>query len=263
MRSLRRSLRRPAIRSVVRRPFRPTLRGCLRGPGGPDGFSQMIAAYGRAVRVHRQLARLAPSFFDAAVVDRERENRAEIQKWMAMWEPVLAKAYGVDPTPPDVSDEWPRLPPPRTRRAVERHLAEFRLWLAAGTAARQRLQQRRPHAIPSLSQLARLLQLAFDLKCLALGLNSPNPLPARITYDYEFADLKRAYGHVTAPVSTVVPEPSIAPAVTLATDPLLPPSPPLAATSLPGPAPAVVPPPAARCDAWSRWARQVRRAVSR
>jgi hypothetical protein len=28
-----------------------------------------------------------------------------------------------------------------------------------------------------------------------LGLDSPNPLPEKITYDYSLTDLKRAYGH--------------------------------------------------------------------
>lgn len=186
---------RPTTRTTVRRTFRPSLRPCLRGRGGPSDFAQMLTAMGRAVRAHRQLVRLAPSFFDAAVVDRERENRAETQKWMAMWAPIIAKAYGTEPKPPDRSAELPRLPHPNTQRAVERRLAEMKLWLEAAGNARQRHQQRRPHALPTLSQLARLLQLAFDLKGLALGLNSPNPLPDKLTYDYEFTDLKRAYGH--------------------------------------------------------------------
>jgi hypothetical protein len=50
-----------------------------------------------------------------------------------------------------------------------------------------------------LTQLARLLQLAFDLKKMVLGLDSKNSLPDKITYDYEFTDLKRAYGHLDVP----------------------------------------------------------------
>ena len=42
-------------------------------------------------------------------------------------------------------------------------------------------------------RLARLMDLALDLKKLALGLDSPNPLPDKITY--ELTNLKRAYGH--------------------------------------------------------------------
>jgi short-subunit dehydrogenase len=55
--------------------------------------------------VPRRLARLAPRFFDAAVIDRERENRAEQRRWMALWEPALAKVYGVDPQPPEAAVE--------------------------------------------------------------------------------------------------------------------------------------------------------------
>jgi hypothetical protein len=56
--------------------------GCRRGP---DDFTQALSAFRRALRTHRRLARLAPSFFDPAVVERERENRAEQRRWMALW----------------------------------------------------------------------------------------------------------------------------------------------------------------------------------
>lgn len=242
----------------------------------------MIAALGKAVRAHRHLARLAPSFFDAAVVDRERENRAETHKWMAMWAPIIACAYGVPPEPPKLDDaNLPRLPPPSTQRAVERRLAEVRFWLEAAGQARQRHQQRRPHALPTLSQLARLLKLAFDLKSLALGLNSPNPLPDKITYDDEFTDLKRAYGHQVEPPPVTdgaslpascasLPRPHLgeklevrAPTKIAAGDVAAP-----SAVSI-APPPSTDAPPnevvssrpvSRRCDAWSRWARQRRRA---
>jgi hypothetical protein len=145
---------------------------------------------------------LAPSFFDAAVVARERENRAEQRRWLALWEPLLAKAYGVAPEPAVDRVEGPPLPPPATQRAVDRQLAEVQLWTEAAHAARERHQRRQPHALPSLTRLARLLQLAFDLKKVALGLDSKNPLPEKITYDYEFTDLKRAYGHLSESSST-------------------------------------------------------------
>jgi hypothetical protein len=183
-------------RTTLRRPFRGLNRSSLRGRRrGPDDLSQAFTAYGKALRAHRRLARLAPQFFDAAVVDRERENRAEQRRWMAMWEPILAKVYGVEPSVPDLSADLPSLPPPRTQRAVDRQLAELHLWMAAGRAARERHQQRRPHALPSLSRLARWLNLAFDFKKLALGLDSKNRLPEKISYDYEFTDLKCAYRH--------------------------------------------------------------------
>jgi len=200
------------------------------------------------------------------VVDRERANRAETRQWLALWEPHLAQAYGVEPRLPDLAADLPRLPHPNTQRAVDRRLAEVQLWLAAGAAARQRQQQRRPHALPSLCRLARLLQLAFDLKKMVLGLDSINPLPDQITYDYELTDLKRAYGHLFEPASvTATTSPSAAGAagVLVSRSPL-----PAAAqtTASPTPPGAVAgmvssdpPPHPDRCDAWSRLARQLRR----
>jgi hypothetical protein len=264
---------RPATRTTLRRPFRHSLRGCLRGRGGPSDFTQMLTACGKAIRAHRQLARLAPSFFDAAVVNRERENRVEKQKWMAMWEPIIAKAYGVPPKPPDLTADLPRLPSPNTQRAVERRLAEVQLWLEAGAIARQRHQQRRPHALPTLSQLARLLQQAFDLKKLVLGLDSKTPLPDKITYDYEFTDLKRAYGHQmeeSPPASSsaqlkaggvaaggAVPDGLCSHPASRSLVAVEPP----ALETLAGPVVSVTPhpaPPPPRCDTWSRWARRCR-----
>jgi len=256
---------RKTTRRLLRRPFRPSLRGCLRGRSGPDDFAQMLAAYGKAIRAHRKLARLAPSFFDAAVVDRERENRAEKQKWMALWEPVISKVYGVDPTPPDPLADLPRLPHPNTQRAVERQWVEVQLWLEAGTVARQRHQQRRPHAVPSLSRLARLLKLAFDFKCLALGLNSPNRIPDKITYDYEFTNLKRSYGHLLDPAPSAAGGAIASGAASngpgdshLASRTSIPAD--AQASTAPSTEPAALSPPAPpRCDAWRRLARQMRR----
>lgn len=259
---------RRTTRTNVRRSGRNLNRACLQGRrSGPDDFAQMLTAMGRAVRAHRKLARLAPSFFDAAVVARERENRAEQRRWMEMWEPVLAKAYGVAPQPVADRIPWPPLPSPATQRAVDRQLAELQLWLAAADAAGERHRQRQPHALPTLGRLARLMQLAFDLKKMVLGLDSKNPLPEKITYDYEFTDLKRAYGHLCdAAPSTVVASPAVT-----ATPSSSPPA--------PAESPVAVPPaslgsehvpehsnlavadssaPAPRrCDAWSRWARQM------
>lgn len=144
--------------------------------------------------------------------------------------------------------------------------------------------QRRPHALPILTQLARLLQLAFDLKKVILGLDSQNPLPEKITYDYEFTALKSNYGHLFDPAPPAVSDGTIASGA--ATDGAIAGG--AAADGLYGSHPAsraapntppssvappveqecpVVPvsPPAAlpqteprRCDCWSRWARQLR-----
>jgi hypothetical protein len=187
-------------RKHVRRPWRTTTRSlnrsCVRVRWrGPDDLGQALTAFHRALRAHRHMARLAPSFFDTAVMDREASNRAEQRRWMATWEPALARAYGTAHTMPADVDPLPPLPPPRVQREVECHLAAFRFWMEAGRTARERHQQRHPHALLSFCRMARLLDLAFEFKKLALGLDSPNPLPEKITYDDDWTDLKRAYGH--------------------------------------------------------------------
>ncbi len=284
--SIHKTCRRTA-RLNVRRPLRKLNRAGVRGRRrGPDDFAQALTAFRRAIRAHRRLARLAPSFFDAAVVERERENRAEQRRWMALWEPVLAKVYGVDPEPLP-ADTPPPLPPPRIQRAVDRELPELQLWLAAGHLALARYQQRNPHALLSWTRMARCLNLAFDLKKMVLGLDSPNPLPDKITYDYEFTDLKRAYGHPEAPPvpaasgetmargaatvpDLVLPVAPVGPPTVViggaiasgaATVPASRPASSCAAqppTTLPAAPPGASPEGPRRCDAWSRWARHLR-----
>ena len=266
---------RQITRSTMRRPVRCRNRPGLRGRRhGPDDLSQALTALGRAVRAHRRLARLAPSFFDAAVVDREAENRAELRRWMASWEPALAKAYGVEPCLPDTSKELPPLPSPRTQRAVERKLAEREMWLAAGQVALERYRQRQPHALMSFSRMARLLQIGIDFGKLASGLDTPNRVPEKLVYDYELTDLKRAYGsELLTPAIAVVDSVPVArasassPTVALH-DPSAPvsqPAPPEntgSACPVPGNSDRVPAAPSSpippRCDAWSRWARNLR-----
>ena len=272
-----RQITRPAVRRAVHCRNRRCLRGRRRGP---DDLSSALTALGRALRAHRRLAKLAPSFFDPAVRDREAENRAELRRWLAAWEPALAKAYGVEPRLPAATDELPPLPSPRIQRAVERHLAERAMWLAAADVALERYQRRQPHALMSLCRMARLLQLGLDFRRLACGLDSPNSLPAKLAYDYELTDLKRGYGHLLEPLA-VKPDPgplaggadTLLPAVVngaIAKD--------AATAGLCGPQSGdtraamsecqtearcqaeVRPSPALpRCDAWSRWARIQRR----
>jgi hypothetical protein len=252
---------RKTVRSILRGAGRSLNRSCLRGNRqGPDDLSQACTAFGRAIRAHRRLAWLAPSFFDAAVVERERENRAEQRRWMAMWDPILAKVYEVEPAAPFGAEELPPLPSPRIQADVERQLVEWQSWMAAGRAALERQQQRRPHARPSLSRIARLLQVALNLKNLALGLDSQNPLPEKIHYDYELTDLKRAYGQQDEPPvpAAVIPDFVARDAAT---------GPASCSTSSDG-APAVLlpdvspsaagPPVGPRCDAWSRLSRHLR-----
>ena len=77
--------RRSTVRSVIRSRVRVRWRA-------PDDLRESLTAYGRALRAHRRLAKMAPRFFDQAVIDREASNRAEQRRWMATWEPVLASA---------------------------------------------------------------------------------------------------------------------------------------------------------------------------
>jgi hypothetical protein len=216
-------------------------------------LSQALTAFGRAVRAHRRLARLAPAFFDSAVHDREAENRAETRRWMATWEPALARVYGVDPQPPDETGFLPPLPSPQIQREIELELAERQMCLAAGHAALERYRQRQPHALMSWHRMARLLQIGFDLGRLACGLDRLNPLPDKVVYDYELTALKRSYppdpDPPPVPASAAAPEPvSVA-----AADPCGQPGN-ANATSAPA-----MPAPPPRSDAWRRWSRMLRR----
>jgi hypothetical protein len=238
---------------------------------------QALTAFGRAIRAHRRLARLAPRFFDSAVRDREAENRAERRRWMATWEPYIARAYGVEPRPPATDDELPPLPSVKIQREVDVKLAEREMCMVAGHAAMERWRQRQPHAVMSWSRMARLLKIGFDFGNLACGLESPNPLPEKIAYDYELTNLKRGYGHKleTPPVADaagVSPFPNSdsggagghsanvttggagVPASRSESDGNAPSIP----ASGPGGCPQEPPASPPRCDAWSRWARQLR-----
>ncbi len=253
-----RHLTRITVRTAVRNLNRSCLRGRRRGP---DDLSQAITAMGRALRAHRRLARLAPSFFDPAVMHREAENHAERRRWMATWEPYIAKAYGVEPRPPETTDDQPPLPPPRIQRQVNLKLAEWQMSLDVGHTFMERYRQRHPHALMSFSRMARLLEIGLATKRLACGLENINPLPDKLAYDYNLTDLKRAYGHLMNDEVAAEPPPRRAEfheaqTLTNAGNPD-PPS----ATPTPAAPPAPIPPVPPRCDAWSRWARQ-RRQVS-
>ena len=100
----------------------------------------------------------------------------------------------------------------------------------------------------------------FDFGNLACGMDSPNPLPEKITYDYELTDLKRGYGlepeTLAVAVATSVPVAPSVSSASVATSPLNAPATPAAAGGTDVGSPQGLPP---RCDAWSRWARTVRR----
>lgn len=205
MHRTRQTLRR-TCRSPTTRTWRPLTRSTSRSLSGcrrrPNDLSQALTAFRRAIRCHRRLAKLAPSFFDSAVVDREARERDERRRWMESWEPIFDKVYGPtrasDPQPRETPDDSPPLPGPRTRQAVGRELAGWNFWMNLGRLAMARHQQSRPHAIPSLSQLSCLLQIAFDFGRLACGLSLENvpspdlePPPGYLTGE---AALKKIYG---------------------------------------------------------------------
>jgi len=159
-------------------------------------LSQALTAFTRAIRCHRRLARLAPRFFDATTVARAARDRAGQRRWMAIWEPALHKAYGHDPSAdstPDPDLELPPLPGVRTQRAVDRELAGLDFWMTAGRTAMDRHHQRRPHALPTLSQIARLLRVAFDLKQVAIGSAADDPPSESPDYKWVLAQINRSY----------------------------------------------------------------------
>jgi hypothetical protein len=200
--TLNRLAARRCCRRLGQRHWRPLDRRHVRTlPGfgrGPNYLTRAIGAFRRALRAHRRLARLAPRLFDAAVVERERRQREERRRHMAIWEPVLRKAYGpVSPAEPP-AERWEDRPPrlhPRTERAVAREFASWNFWFAAGRLALECQRQRRPHALLSFSQMAGLLDVGFALARLACGLDSTHTAPEPLgDHSRVEADLQRAYG---------------------------------------------------------------------
>jgi hypothetical protein len=196
----RRQLSQVPHRRNVRRSVRYPYRSCIRNlPGfrrGPDDLSQALTALRRAISAHRKLARLAPEFFDATVMNRLERRRKADTEWMALWQPALDEVYGPTPggsRPRDPSRDSPRLPGPRTIRAVERELAAWRLWSSAGSLALRRYECCRQRALPSLTHIARLIEIGITLGRLACGEDDPDE--EDYSHAQAFADLQRAYGH--------------------------------------------------------------------
>ena len=224
-----RNITRRTTRRLVRPLSRCLTRSCLRRAiprrRGADELSQALTAFSRATRCHRKLAKLAPRFFDFAVVDREKQDRAEQKRWMAIWNPIINKAYGLDPNtpePPDPNDGPPPLPSLRVQRIVDQELAALETWMEAGRLAMQTHHERHPHSIPSLSQIARLLQIGIDFGKVACGLDSKKPLPPPIKYDEAsiLADIERAYPQKADPI-----DPPPAPVEAAVVQPTEPPKP--------------------------------------
>ena len=193
----RRTGRRLSFRTG-RTPHRASVRFLPGHRRQPSDLAQALTACTRAIRCHRHLARLAPGFFDSAVVDREAREWEERRRQLAPRELALARVYG-RPVVPEPGADWnPKLrflPGPRTQRAVERELAERKFWLAAAHQAMDRHEQRRPHALLSLGQTARLLEIALEFGRLACGLDSRQPVPPAPRDDSEVEQaLARSYG---------------------------------------------------------------------
>ncbi len=182
-----------------RRPSRSASRSTLRHATrvrwrAPDDLGTALACFRRAICAHRRLARLAPRFFDSALIERERREHEARRRWIDSWKPAFLKVYGAAPNPLPPVPDLPPLPPPHTQLAVEHELASCRAWLTLGGDALRRFQVRHPHARISFSRLVRLFEVSFDLARLATGADSAQPQTDPTIYSNALADLQRIYG---------------------------------------------------------------------
>ena len=153
-----------------------------------------MTAFNRAIRAHRRLAKLAPQFFDATTINRLELQRKEDAEWMALWEPVLIRVYGPQPTkqaPDPFADTFPLPKSPRTLRAIEREYASLQFWMCAGSLAMARYKSRNSRCLLSLSRIARLLDIGIAFGNLACG-EPAKPNTER--HERALADLERIYG---------------------------------------------------------------------
>lgn len=257
---------RSSFRRIVRTPIRQRWRS-------PDDLAKAMACFRRAIRAHRRLARLAPHEFDVTVIEFNRREREERHARQAAFEPMLARLYGA-PTPAereqqmrqDASFGQPPQLSPRRQQTVEQEYLVWQLSMQRGKEAWNRYQQRRPHAVPSLGRIVRLLEIAMAFGTLAVGQQeSPAAIPERPSSEID-EDLRHAYGHPLPADTNQFPEPtpldlagvestsaspaSSAPELRVSSLAALPQSPPGCS---------VVPNPLPRRDAWQRWARIQRR----
>src|SRR3954467_7129029 len=150
--------RRPFARGITRRPYHSCLRGFAGYRRGPDDLAHALTAFNRAIRAHRRMAKLAPHLFDATETNRIEQRKQEDAEWRALWEPALEKFYG--PSTEKLPETVYHMPlSPRTLRALGRHHALWRFWMDIGAEALARSQSRRSFALPSLSRIARLLDV--------------------------------------------------------------------------------------------------------
>lgn len=185
-----RRARRPAWGSTVRRAIHTPIRTRWRAP---DDLGTALTCFRRAICAHRRLARLAPRFFDSALIERERREQAR-RRWLDSCHAALLKVYGAAPGPLPPLHDLPTLPSPRTQLAMERKLASCRAWLAIGGDALRRFQVRAPHARVSFSRLVRLIETFSALGRLATGADSAQPQSGPSIYSNALEDLERIYG---------------------------------------------------------------------
>lgn len=202
-RNLLRSTLRRSVHSHVRHVNCTCIRNLFGARAGPDDFAQALTAFRHAMRAHRRLARLAPETFDATEMNRLARERKADAEWRAIWEPALNRIYGSSPEDKHACDPLSESPPvvwsSRTQRAIDREYASWRFWMSVGKLAMARHRQRRPHDLPSLGRVVRLLQIAFDFAHLACG--SP-PSKAELEssgHAQARADLERIYGNPLPP----------------------------------------------------------------
>src|SRR3954465_7433100 len=160
--------RRSSARRIMRRAYHSCLRHFAGYRRGPDDLAQALTALSRAIRAHRRMAKLAPHLFDTTEINRIELRRKEDAEWRAQREPALEKVYGPS------TQKWPELTyhkplSPQTLRAVDRHYDLWRFWMTAGSEALARYKRRRPHDLPSLSRVARLLDIGITFGRLACG----------------------------------------------------------------------------------------------
>ena len=176
-----------------------------RAPVGRD-FSDAMVAFARVIRARRRLIELAPELFDESVIRQRAEKRDADAKRFAGIAAAIDIVYGGEPGTSFAKmmlkrdeDAAPPERTARTERAIERWEAEQALWLTLAAEAFARVTAR-PHFWLSLSQIARLLELASQFGRGATGLlfsgdrRKPKPEPESTpSISFEEA-LEKIYG---------------------------------------------------------------------
>jgi len=180
-RHLTRHLNRRLNRPLTRRCSRRTVRRIGRGPR-IHHLGRALTAFRRAVRLRVRLMQLAPEIFDEAVVRRRAVEHEARQLQMAQVEAALIKVYGPAAAAQPEKLHHPKHAArcrngaetvqfsPRKTHKIETTLVEWELWMAAGRHEFDRHQHLSPHRRVSLGTLARLVDIATQLGCLATGM---------------------------------------------------------------------------------------------